>query len=232
MSTMRVNVLLWAQRVVAMKTSPPHVLLGIGDGASPTEIQDAFHKIARTSHPDLFRNGLDAQELELVTSAYAIVAGAYQQMRTTAMQTQRMKPLSLEEPLAIDEPTPPPTTIPTQQIPRTATSQIPRTTTSQIPRTQPLPRAPVQTPSGGARTVQPPPAEVPASPSGAAPAANAAQSMSPKALLYYRKAELCLKRGDLRGAILQLKLACATDPTSGFLRTALAEVEAEVRAKT
>ena len=230
MSTMRMNVLLWAQRVVAMKASPPHVLLGISDGASGTEIQEAFHKIARTSHPDLFRNGLDAQELELVTSAYAIVAGAYQQLRTAAMQTQRMKPLPIEEPLAIDEPTPPP--VQTSQIPRTATSQAPRPTTSQIPRTQPLPRAPVQTPSGGARTVQPPPAEVPASPSGAAPAANAAQSMSPKALLYYRKAELCLKRGDLRGAILQLKLACATDPTSGFLRTALAEVEAEVRAKT
>ncbi len=53
--------------------------------------------------------------------------------------------------------------------------------------------------------------------------------MSSKALLYYRKAELCLKRGDLRGAILQLKLACAADPTSSFLRTALAEVETEVR---
>ena len=53
--------------------------------------------------------------------------------------------------------------------------------------------------------------------------------MSSKALLYYRKAELCLKRGDLKGAILQLKLACAADPTSSFLRTALAEVETEVR---
>jgi hypothetical protein len=53
--------------------------------------------------------------------------------------------------------------------------------------------------------------------------------MSAKALLYYRKAESCLRRGDLKGAILQLKLACAADPTSGFLRTALAEVETEVR---
>ena len=56
--------------------------------------------------------------------------------------------------------------------------------------------------------------------------------MSSKALLYFRKAELALKRGDLRGAILQLKLACATDPASQFLRTALVEVETEVRKST
>jgi hypothetical protein len=53
--------------------------------------------------------------------------------------------------------------------------------------------------------------------------------MSSKALVYYRKAELSLKRGDLKGAVLQLKLAIAADPASGFLRTALAEVELEVR---
>lgn len=56
--------------------------------------------------------------------------------------------------------------------------------------------------------------------------------MSQKSLLYYRKAELALKRGDLKGAILQLKLACATDPASTFLKTALAEVETEVRKNT
>ena len=82
---------------------------------------------------------------------------------------------------------------------------------------------------GDATTNSDAPSHVPVTPSGAAPSANAAQAMSAKALLYYRKAELCLKRGDLRGAVLQLKLACAADPTSGFLRTALAEVETETR---
>ena len=53
--------------------------------------------------------------------------------------------------------------------------------------------------------------------------------MNPKAQLYYRKAELALKRGDLKGAVLQLKLAIAADPQSAFLRTALVEVETEVR---
>jgi hypothetical protein len=74
-----------------------------------------------------------------------------------------------------------------------------------------------------------PSASVPATPAGPAPAANAAQTMSSKALVYYRKAELSLKRGDLKGAVLQLKLAIAADPASAFLRTALAEVELEVR---
>lgn len=56
----------------------------------------------------------------------------------------------------------------------------------------------------------------------------AAQRMTARALIHYRKAELALRRGDLRGAVLQLKMAIASDPQSAFLRSALAEVEAEV----
>jgi hypothetical protein len=72
-------------------------------------------------------------------------------------------------------------------------------------------------------------ANVPATPSGAAPLGSAASAMSSRALIYYRKAELALKRGDLKGAVLQLKMAVASDPQSAFLRTALVEVETEVR---
>jgi hypothetical protein len=72
-------------------------------------------------------------------------------------------------------------------------------------------------------------AAVAATPSGLAPAVGAAGAMSARALLYYRKAELALKRGDLKGAVLQLKMAIAADPQSLFLRTALIEVETEVR---
>ncbi len=66
-------------------------------------------------------------------------------------------------------------------------------------------------------------------PASAAPAANAAQQMSNKAIVYYRKAELALKRGDMRSAMLQIKLAIAADPSSSFLRSALAEVELELK---
>ncbi len=59
-------------------------------------------------------------------------------------------------------------------------------------------------------------------------ASGASAAMTSKALLYYRKAELSLRRGDLRGAVLQLKLAIATDPQSTMLRTALGEVESEL----
>jgi hypothetical protein len=48
-------------------------------------------------------------------------------------------------------------------------------------------------------------------------------------LLYFRKAELALKRGDLKAAVLQLKLAIAAESSSSFLRNALAEVEAELK---
>lgn len=196
MST-RVEVLLWAQRVLARKASaPPHLLLEVEESATAEEIQAAFHKIARTAHPDLHRHGLDAAELELVTSAYAAVAGAYAQMRTVCMQTGRIR--TVPKP---DDSAPPP---------RTAS---------------PAARA-----AEPARTVQAAPSDNPAPAPGSGPT-DPAQAMSPAALLYYRKAEACMNRGDLRGAMLQLKLACTTDPTSGFLRTTLAEVEAEVRDK-
>ena len=58
--------------------------------------------------------------------------------------------------------------------------------------------------------------------------ANTAQAMTPKALVYYRKAELALRRGDLRGAVLQIKMAIAADPLSTLLRSALSEVESEI----
>jgi len=60
---------------------------------------------------------------------------------------------------------------------------------------------------------------------------NPAHAMSSKALLYYRKAELCLRRGELTAAVLQLKMAIVSDPQSQFLRSALSEVEAELTKK-
>jgi hypothetical protein len=163
--------------VIARKLKPAHEILELPANAGPEAAQEAFHKIARSGHPDLHRKGLTPEELERVTSAYAICAGAYQTMRTQGT----------------------PAGMPNA-------------------RPSPVPAAPSQT--------------LPATPAGPAPAGNAAQSMSPKALVYYRKAELALKRGDLKSAILQIKLAIAADPASAFLRTALAEVELEVRKGT
>jgi hypothetical protein len=240
--SLRTDVLLWAQRVIARKGSPPHVLLELTEHATGEEVQNAFHKIARTAHPDLHRTGLDAAELELVTSAYATVAGAYQQMRTQCLHTQRLRALEQQdaakagatgEPRSITPPTG--TSEPRSFTPPTGTaeprgSRGPASPPSAMARpTGALPLDFASMPSTPPVPATPATPSTPAKPSGPAPSGNAAQSMSPKALLYFRKAELCLKRGDLKGAILQLKLACATDPTSAFLRTALAEVEIEVR---
>jgi len=71
--------------------------------------------------------------------------------------------------------------------------------------------------------------EPPVTPSGTQPATGVAGAMSSRALVHYRKAELSLRRGDLKGAVLHLKMAIAADPQSAFLRTALAEVETELR---
>jgi hypothetical protein len=194
---------MWAQRVIARRGQPAHVLLELPADATAEDAQGAFHKVARTSHPDLHRHGLTAEEIEMVTSAYAAVAGAYQELRTRTMPTTSMKKIARAE-------EPPPTATP--------------------PGGSPVARPSTTTPAGSppiARPASPPPAGSPAAPGG-----KPEGSMSPKALTYYRKAEIALRRGDLKGAILQLKLACATDPTSTFLRTALAEVETEVRKST
>jgi len=167
--SVRTDVLLWAQRIVNKKVdSPPTQMLEIRDGAGLEEAQAAFHKIAKMAHPDLHRNSLSPEELEMVTTAYARVANAYQELRGQKMQTNRL---------------------------------------------------PVSARGGGPTSPTRPPETA-----GAGPASQ----MTSKALVYYRKAELSLRRGDLKGAVLQLKMAIAADPLSQLLRSALSEVESEI----
>lgn len=218
---------MWAQRVIARKAGPAHEILELKANSTPQQAQDAFHKIARTAHPDLHRKGMTPDELEMLTSAYAISAGAYQTMRTQTMQTTRMKPIEIGDAERSNQT--PPSGMPTASAPPSRPTPVPSRPTPLPTRPPQVPTRPTPVPPGVALPPQP---SVPVTPAGPAPAGNAAQSMSSKALIYYRKAELCLKRGDLKGAVLQIKLAIAADPASGFLRTALAEVELEVRKGT
>ncbi len=189
--SVRSEVLLWAHRTIARKGSPAHVILELKEDATAEQLQEAFHKIARAAHPDLHRNTLSPDELELVTRAYSTVAAAYTVMRSMAAQTGAAGP-------------------------------DPRGSQPRVTVPPGVPRAAASTPSSGARVVQPAPPSDPAKSEDIDPA----QAMSAKALPYFRKAEACLKRKDLRGAVLQLKLAVNTDPTSAFLRTTLADAEA------
>jgi hypothetical protein len=186
--SVRTDVLLWAQRVLAKGNAPAHTLLEVRENAPADVVSDAFQKIARMAHPDLHRNGLSPEELEQVTSAYSRVAGAYQEMRSQRMTTTRIKPIGKDE---------------------TASSIVSQRMSAQIG---------TQSPASGV-----PVAEAPAANSG-----PASHSMNSKALIYYRKAELALRRGDLKGGILQIKLAIAADPGSQFLRQALGQIEAEL----
>ena len=231
MSSRTAEALMWAQRVVRNKGNPPHELLEIPANATVEQAQEAFHKIARTAHPDLHRQGMTADELELLTSAYATVAGAYQAIRSQT-QTQRMR-----TPIQVGPPpravTPPPIAEPPEPAPPPPNSPLARAQAAQAGPPRPRAKtAPPAAPRTAPIPTQPRTAQIPTTQRTAAPApasaTGSAQQVSPKALVYYRKAQLCLQRGDLKGAILQLKLACAADSTSSFLRSALAEVQAEL----
>jgi hypothetical protein len=92
--SVRSEVLLWAQRIIAKGTkAKPHELLELAPDAGLDEAQEAFHKIARKAHPDLHRATLTPEEIESITLAYARVAGAYQEFRSQRVQTRSMKPL-------------------------------------------------------------------------------------------------------------------------------------------
>ena len=242
--SVRSDVLLWAQRVIARRDAPPHQLLEVDERAELPAAQEAFHKIARVAHPDLHRGSLTDEELELVAAAYARVAAAYQELRTLAAQAGPMPPLQ-------PDPPPPRTRVSaahafalrtrapsTQPLPqRTPPSRAPSTQPlpSRAPSTQPLPpRAGTSPGAGGSGVIgiragsPSTDAHLATGSSADAIKASTPSGISPKALLHYRKAELSLRRGELKEAVLHLKLAVASDPQSAFLRTALAEVEAVV----
>lgn len=228
--SVRAAVLLWAQRLIARRDPSPHQLLEIDPDAGLAAAQEAFHKIARVAHPDLHRGSLTDEELALVVTAYARVSAAYQTLRNQTAEAGSMPQLPPDPPL-----------------PRARTSSVspfgPRTraATAQpaqragAPTTQPFPEQPGTSPGIRAPTGTQPDARVGAPgahlAAGSSPDAiktSTPGGISPKALVHYRRAELSLRRGELREAVLQLKLAVASDPHSAFLRTALAEVEAVV----
>lgn len=276
----RIEVLLWANRIcVRSGTAAPHELLEIKPDATLDDAQEAFHKVARLAHPDLHR-GLDANELEKVTTAYATVANAYQAFRSAKLRGPTPAPGPIAagpraEPTRAKRPTDQPQAVrlpgggvirsgSATTPPKFGGAQRPTGASPPLPRpsggTQPPPvsgaptgpGAPL-TPPHGAATAKPPsgPIGKPASPSqplpkpGATPphgssapegedfasdtGTSPVAAMSSKALVHYRKAEMSLRRGDLRGAVLSLKMAVAADPQSTFLRQALSKVETELK---
>lgn len=255
----RTDVLLWANRVLSRKaTAPAHEILEVKADATLDDLQAAFHKVAKLAHPDLHR-GLNPDELEKVTSAYSQVANAYQTLRAAKLRGAPTSPGSSPA-IAVPIPAGPggATKAPSGEIPRakrpsdqTPAVRLPGGTLVRAskptrsppldparakPPTQPPPQSYTPPPHSHPRPpTQPPPmgsspTVVPPEGNAGAPL-NAAQQMSSKALIYYRKAELALRQGNLQAATLNLKMAIAADPHSTFLRSALNEVEQELKNK-
>ncbi len=213
--------------------------LDLTRAALPAAIQPAFHEVARSRHPDLWRAKLSAVDHDRLVRIYARIAAAYAELRDPARcaayaaalrkpgstsrhaamappspasarapgqpaQPRRASPT--RPPPARPTPTPRPVTSPTLQPARTSSPSIsvPRTTT-QIPAATARPQ-PVATPLDPTAPIEP------------------ARAMNARALNFYRRAEGALRVGDRATALLQLKMAVASDPSSALLRAALREL--------
>lgn len=246
--SVRAAVLLWAQRLIARRDASPHQLLEIDADAGLPAAQEAFHKIARIAHPDLHRGSLTDEDLALVVAAYARVSAAYQTLRRQTEQSGSMPLLPPDPPLPrartssglpLGARTRAPTAQPPQRAGAPSTQPFPQrpASPSTPPASRRAPSSPgiraasspgIRAPTGTQPDARAPGAHLAAGSSPDAIKTNTPGGISPKALVHYRRAELSLRRGELREAVLQLKLAVASDPQSAFLRTALAEVEAVV----
>jgi len=62
----------------------PFELLDLSPTDDLDRIRDAYHRVAATRHPDLFRGKLDAVEAEQLMRLFARVSAAYAQLRDPA----------------------------------------------------------------------------------------------------------------------------------------------------
>lgn len=190
----------------ALDRLTPFELLEIPPTASGDHVQRAFHEIAGTRHPDLWRNRVTARELERVVRVYGRVSAAYTTLRDAEQRTRVLRDLragrdSRPGSIAADErdrpaggPRPAPTTPPERLARPTVPTEPP-----------PVP--------GIARSGQ----------------AGSGPHLGARALGFYRRAEAALRLGDVAGAILNLRMAIAAEPASSFLRERLAEAQARLQ---
>lgn len=76
------QVLAWLDEVEPRADGRSHAeWLELPATAAPTAAQGAYHAIARTRHPDLFRRALSERELDRLTRMYARVSNAYAALR-------------------------------------------------------------------------------------------------------------------------------------------------------
>jgi hypothetical protein len=77
------QVLAWLDEVEPRADGRSHLeWLELPPTAAPGAAQGAYHAIARTRHPDLFRRALSERELDRLTRMYARVSNAYAALRS------------------------------------------------------------------------------------------------------------------------------------------------------
>ena len=175
--------------------------LELAPTTAPEAIQAAYHAIARTRHPDLFRAALSTADLDRLVRIYARVSGAYADLRTVEGAAAYLRRLAT-----------------------TTTATTAPAATAAPPPTTPAPRRPAPTtpPPAAAPARRSAPTTPP--PAGGTPELDPARARNARALVLDRRAEGALRTGDRATAILNIKMAIAADPGSQLLRGALAEL--------
>ncbi len=108
------EVLRWLDQVEPRADDRSHFeWLELGPTASSAAIQGAFHAIARTRHPDLFRTALTGGDYDRLVRMYARVAAAYAVLRTPEgaanyLRQRRDSGVPFPAPGAAEPPPPPP----------------------------------------------------------------------------------------------------------------------------
>jgi len=238
-------------------------LLELPPTLSGEHVQAAYHNVARTRHPDLFRGKLSARDAERLMRIYGRIAAAYATLRDPEERNRYLYtlrnargPVSTMAPTAVPDrgDAPPrgrgtdahfesegagggtgtaplrargPTTLPrpgtTSAPPPRAAAAGSSTSLPAAARSETRPR-PALTRPPRAPTLKGAP-----SPPGPAAPLPGEVNLSPRAAAFYRRAEVALAGGDIGGAVLNLRMAASADPTSAFLREALAAAQARLK---
>jgi curved DNA-binding protein CbpA len=211
-------------------------LLEIPPTASLAHVRQAFHAIAVSRHPDVWRNRMTPIQLDRLVRAYGRVAAAYATLRDPDERTRYLRTTRDSQPGL------------TRPAERTSRDSQPAL--SRPPERAARDSQPVVTADRAARDSRPPviaappatmrPAPITAPPRSASPTApprpasgtvppTASAALGPRAQSYYRRAEAAARLGDIAAAVLNLRLAIAAEPTSVFLRNALTAAQAELK---
>ena len=216
MSWNRAQLFAWLDRTEPLVDKlTPFELLEIPPTASGQHVQRAFHAIAATRHPDVWRNHLDAPERERLTHVYGRVAAAYATLRQDESRARVLRDVrerrASQPPEATAATDREETTDPGLRQQRRARTTVPTDPPSLTP-----PPMSVEQPAGA-------PAAAPR------PRPVTGTTLNARALGFYRRAEAALRVGDVAGALLNLRMALAAEPTSQFLKDAIAEAQRQLK---